>query len=69
MYELQVEGMTCNHCVAAVTRSVKEIDAGAKVDIDLATRKVRIDSTAHVDDIKSAVTEAGYEVTSSKTVQ
>jgi copper ion binding protein len=66
MYELQVEGMTCNHCVAAVTKSVKEVDAGAKVDVDLAAHKVRVDSKAAIDDIKSAVAEAGYEVTSSK---
>jgi copper chaperone len=69
MYELQVEGMTCNHCVAAVTKSVKEIDANAKVDVDLATQKVCVDSTAKVEDIKSAVAEAGYEVKSSKTLQ
>lgn len=68
MYELQVEGMTCNHCVAAVTRSVKEIDSSAKVDIDLAAHKVCIDSKADIDDIKSAVAEAGYDVTSSKIV-
>jgi len=68
MYELQVEGMTCNHCVAAVTRSVKEIDAGATVDVDLATHKVCVDSKANIDDIKSAVAEAGYDVTSSKTL-
>ena len=68
MYQLQVEGMTCNHCVAAVTQSVKEIDAAAKVDIDLATHEVRIDSTATIDDIKSAIAEAGYQVTGSKAV-
>ena len=68
MYELQVEGMTCNHCVAAVTKSVKEIDADAKVDVDLATHTVRVASKASIDDIKSAVAEAGYEVTSDKTL-
>jgi copper chaperone len=68
MYELQVEGMTCNHCVAAVTKSVKEIDAGAKVDIDLAAHKVCVESKADINDIKSAVAEAGYDVTSSKVV-
>lgn len=68
MYELQVEGMTCNHCVAAVTRSVKEIDSAAKVDVDLAAHKVRVDSTAAIDDVKSAVAEAGYDVTGSKVV-
>lgn len=68
MYELQVEGMTCNHCVAAVTRSVKEIDADAKVDIDLAAHKVCVESKAGIEEIKSAVAEAGYDVTSGKVV-
>jgi copper chaperone len=68
MYELQVEGMTCNHCVAAVTRSVKEVDANAKVDVDLAKQKVRVDSDADIDAVKTAVSDAGYEVTGSKTV-
>ena len=68
MYELQVEGMTCNHCVAAVTKSVKEIDADARVDIDLTTHKVCVESKADIDDIKSAVAEAGYEVIGSKVV-
>lgn len=68
MYELQVEGMTCNHCVAAVTRSVKEIDAGATVEVDLAAKKVCVDSKADIDAVKSAVVEAGYDVTGSKVV-
>jgi copper chaperone len=63
MYELQVEGMSCNHCIAMVTKSVKAVDAGAKVDVDLAKSKVSVDSQAGIDEIKSAVTEAGYEVT------
>lgn len=62
MYELKVEGMTCGHCVGAVTRSVQSIDAAAKVDVDLAQQKVRVDSAASLDDIKSAVEEAGYPV-------
>ncbi|HJV53030.1 MAG TPA: cation transporter [Noviherbaspirillum sp.] len=65
MYELKVEGMSCNHCVNAVTRSVQEVDAGAKVDIDLAQQTVRVASSASLDAIKSAVAEAGYPVLSS----
>lgn len=68
MYELQVEGMTCNHCVSAVTKSVTEIDAAAKVDVDLTAHKVRVDSKANIESIKSAIAEAGYEVASSKIV-
>jgi copper chaperone CopZ len=45
MYELTVEDMTCKHCVGRVTKAVQEIDQAAKVDIDLPTKKVKIDSS------------------------
>jgi copper chaperone len=66
MYELQVENMSCGHCVATVTRAVKAVDAGAIVDIDLASKKVKVDSGAALDAVKSAIVEAGYPVTSSR---
>ncbi|HJV80733.1 heavy-metal-associated domain-containing protein [Noviherbaspirillum sp.] len=62
MYELKVEGMSCGHCVNAVTKSVQAVDSAAKVEVDLATQKVRVMSSAKLDDIKSAVSEAGYPV-------
>lgn len=65
MYELKVEGMSCNHCVNAVTRSVQEVDAGARVDVDLAQQTVKVTSSASLDAVKAAVTEAGYPVLSS----
>lgn len=69
MYQLQVEGMTCNHCVSRVTRSVKKVDEAAKVDIDLANGKVTIDSASDLDDFCAAIGEAGYEVKSSGIAQ
>lgn len=65
MYELKVEGMSCGHCIGAVTRSVQDVDAAAKVEVDLAQQKVRVTSTAPLEDIQSAVVEAGYPVLSS----
>lgn len=65
MYELQVEGMSCGHCVGAVTRSVKEIDATAMVEVDLAAQKVKVQTTAALADIAAAVEEAGYPVKNS----
>lgn len=62
MYELTVDGMTCGHCVSRVTKSVQSVDQAARVDIDLATRKVRVDSRAGLDDIAEAIDEAGYKV-------
>jgi Cu+-exporting ATPase len=62
MFELTVEGMSCGHCVGRVTKTVQDIDAGAKVEIDLATKKVRIDSSADAARIAEAIDAAGYPV-------
>lgn len=64
MYELKVEGMSCGHCVAAVTRAVREIDTAAQVDVDLGHQKVTVASAAPLDQIRAAVEEAGYTVLS-----
>jgi Cu+-exporting ATPase len=62
MYELTVEDMTCKHCVGRVTKAVQELDQQAKVDIDLPTKKVKIDSQASLDRIVQAIDAAGYPV-------
>jgi Cu+-exporting ATPase len=62
MYELTVEDMTCKHCVGRVTKAVQEIDGEAKVDIDLPSKKVKIDSQANLDRIVQAIDAAGYPV-------
>lgn len=68
MYELQVEKMSCGHCVNAVTKSVQAIDADAKVEVDLAQRTVRVQSAAELAKIVTAIADAGYPVTASATV-
>jgi Cu+-exporting ATPase len=62
MYELTVEDMTCKHCVGRVTKAVQEIDGAAKVDIDLPSKKVTIDSQADLERIVQANDAAGYPV-------
>ncbi|MNJ87794.1 Copper chaperone CopZ [compost metagenome] len=68
MYELQVKEMSCGHCVSMVTKTVIGVDAAAKVEIDLAQGKVRVQSNADLQEIAEAITEAGYPVTASATV-
>jgi copper chaperone len=63
MYELQVEGMSCGGCVRSVTRSVQAVDGNAKIDVDLASKKVRVETQASLDAVKSAISDAGYDVT------
>ncbi len=59
-----VTGMTCGHCVAAVTDEVAKLDHVGSVDIDLATGAVTVHSDGPVDPaaFAAAVDEAGYEV-------
>jgi copper chaperone len=66
MTEFQVEGMSCQHCVAAVMRSIHEIDAAAHVQVDLELGRVVVASTETVDALKEAIDEAGYKVVSAK---
>jgi copper chaperone len=62
MYELRVDGMTCGGCAASVKRALQALDAKANVDVDLADKRVRIDTIAQLDAVTSAIEDAGYEV-------
>lgn len=64
MYELKVDGMTCGGCAASVKRALQALDARAKVDVDLPSKTVKVDTSAQLDAVKTAVEEAGYDVLS-----
>ena len=63
---VQVKGMTCGHCVNAVTEEVSKVEGVTSVDVDLESGKVTIASTSALDEgaIAAAVDEAGYELVS-----
>ena len=58
----RVDGMSCEHCVVAVTGEVGDVAGVASVDVDLATKLVRV-SGAGIDDaaVVAAIDEAGYD--------
>ena len=60
MMEFDVKDMTCGHCASVITKAVKEIDAGARCEIDLSARRVRIESTQGASEFGEAIREAGY---------
>lgn len=62
MIELKVGGMSCNHCVRAVTQALQELDPAARVEVDLAAGQVRVASKATAAQVAAAISEAGYEV-------
>jgi copper chaperone len=60
---MQVEGMTCQGCVNAVTKSIQRLDPTARVDVDLDHGRVRIATVAQSIEVAQAITKAGYETT------
>ena len=57
----KVEGMTCGHCVSRITRAIKAEDPQARVEIDLAQRRVSVESALTREDIARQIGDAGYE--------
>lgn len=59
-----VVGMSCDHCVRAVTAEVSKVAGVAGVEIELASGTLTVASDGAVDDdaVKAAVAAAGYEV-------
>jgi len=59
-----VTGMTCGHCVAAVTEELTKLPGVTNVDVALEGGHVTIDSEQPLDDeaVRAAVDEAGYEL-------
>ncbi|RBY92493.1 cation-transporting ATPase [Blastococcus sp. TF02-8] len=57
-----VVGMTCGHCVSAVTEEVNELPGVTAVQVDLATGGLSVTSDTAVDEsaVRAAVEEAGY---------
>lgn len=63
MIELSVNDMTCGSCVAAVTRAVKMVDAQARVQVDLGSKRVVVDGARPAGELMRALGEAGFPAT------
>lgn len=60
MMEFKVEDMSCGHCASVITKAVKEVDAQARVDIDLPGKTVRVESREDRATLVQALDDAGY---------
>lgn len=58
-----VEGMTCGHCIRAVTRAIHALDPEARVDVDLSAGIVTVTGDVAADQAAAAIAAEGYPVT------
>lgn len=64
MQVFEVQGMTCAHCVHAVTSAIQEQDPAAEVQVDLAKGEVRVQSRLGAERVVELIEEEGYAATS-----
>lgn len=57
----KIEGMTCNHCVANVDKSINEIDGVKEVKVDLQSATAKVVGDVSAAKIKEAVESIGYK--------
>ena len=61
---INVSGMTCGHCVSAVTMELSLLPSVTEVDVDLESGQVTITSDIALEQaqLATAIDEAGYEL-------
>ena len=61
MQVFKVQGMSCGHCIRAITQAVQARDQAADVQVDLAAGEVRVASRLAEEQVLEAIREEGYE--------
>ena len=61
MQVFNVQGMSCGHCVKAITQALQSKDPAASVRIDLAAKEVGVESALTAEQVIALITEEGYE--------
>ncbi len=61
--EINIEGMNCNHCRAAVEKALAAIPGVEKVNVSLEDKKATVSITDAVTEnaLANAITDAGFE--------
>jgi copper chaperone len=57
---LSIPDMNCGHCMDMVQRTISATDKHARVDIDLGTRKVEVETLASIGLVLAALAAEGY---------
>jgi copper chaperone len=66
MGSVKIKGLSCNHCVMAATKALKEIEGLEDISVNLEKAEATFKETKPVDPnlIKEKIKQAGYEVIS-----
>lgn len=60
MTQISVPDMSCGHCRASVEAALAAVPGTGRVEVDLATRRVRVDDTAAPAAVLAALDAIGF---------
>lgn len=60
--KLNIEGMTCNHCVMNVKKAIEKVDGTSNVNVVLQDNAAYFEGTADVEKVKLSIEDVGYKV-------
>lgn len=64
MESININGMSCQHCVGSVKEALEKIPGLSNVVVDLDTNKATFENTGTtIEDIKEAINKIGFEAT------
>ena len=62
MDTIKVSGMSCQHCVSAVTRALETLEGLEKVVVDLTTNEVSfVNNGVEREKIRSVISQIGFD--------
>jgi len=66
MKTIKISGMSCEHCVKAVTRALMDVDGIENISVSLEKNEAVFEETGPVDydEVKRKIEDAGYELES-----
>ncbi len=60
--EFRIEGMSCGHCVKAVTTALKQVPGVTDAKVEVGKAVVTADASVKREVLAEAIVEAGYQV-------
>jgi copper chaperone len=61
MYTFHVPKMTCGGCASKVKKAIQQVDEHARIDFDLSSKMVKVETDAAAAALIKAMTDAGYQ--------
>ena len=64
MITFHIPDMSCGHCKATVEKTIHALDPAARIEFDMAARRISVESNTDAARVKTSLAEAGYPAVS-----